>query len=125
MDQVAYEAKTVNNVTTYLIDVLPTDTPDYMRSGMTANVTFIGATKKNVPLIPNEFIKYENGKPSALLKTDQQPLLKELELGLTDGKNSEVISGLKVGEVVVISIAKKDAKATNPFSPMGGGRRGK
>ncbi len=125
VDQVAYEAKTVNNVTTYLIDVLPTHTPDYMRSGMTANVTFVGATKKGVALIPNEFIKYENGKPSALLKTDKQPLTKELELGLTDGKNSEVISGLNLGDSVVMPMLKKDAKATNPFSPMGGGRRGK
>ncbi len=45
VDQLAFEAKTVNNVTTYLIDVLPTEAPEYMRSGMTANVTFIGSGK--------------------------------------------------------------------------------
>src|SRR4051812_46219417 len=37
VDQIAYDAKTVNNVTTYVVDVLPTTTPKYMRSGMTAN----------------------------------------------------------------------------------------
>lgn len=124
VDQVAYEAKTVNNVTTYLIDVLPENTPDYMRSGMTANVTFVGNTKNNVVLIPNEFIKYENGKPFALVKSnpnDKKTVSRELELGLSDGKNSEVISGLQVGEKIFLSIMRKDAKGSNPFSPMGGG----
>lgn len=124
VDQVAYEAKTVNNVTTYLIDVLPENTPDYMRSGMTANVTFVGNTKNNVVLIPNEFIKYENGKPFALVKdnpNDKKTVSRELELGLSDGKNSEVISGLQVGEKIFLAVTRKDAKGSNPFSPMGGG----
>lgn len=127
VDQVAYEAKTVNNVTTYLIDVLPASAPDYMRSGMTANVTFIGETKSNIALIPNEFIKYENGKPFALVKDPEEknPVMRELQLGLSDGKNSEVISGVQVGDRVVLVINKKDLKSNaSPFGPsMGGGRR--
>lgn len=126
VDQVAYEAKTVNNVTTYLIDVLPDDTPDYMRSGMTANVTFMGDTKNNIVLISNEFIRYENGKPFTLVKSnpsEKKPTLRELQLGLSDGKNSEVISGVSVGEKVFLAIGKKDSQGSNPFSPMGGGSR--
>ena len=126
VDQLAFEAKTVNNVTTYLIDVLPTGAPEYMRSGMTANVTFIGETKTGIVLIPNEFIKYENGKPIALVKTDKNPIQRELQLGLSDGKNSQVVSGLIAGETVVMLSLKKESKSTNPFSPMGqSGRRGK
>ncbi|HTL12039.1 MAG TPA: efflux RND transporter periplasmic adaptor subunit, partial [Bdellovibrionota bacterium] len=33
VDQIAYDAKTVNNVTTYDVDVLPERTPAFMRSG--------------------------------------------------------------------------------------------
>ncbi len=77
-------------------------------------------------MIPNEFIKYENGKPAALVKTEQKPVLREIQLGLSDGKNSEVVSGLNVGETVVLVNLKKEAKSANPFSPMGaGGKRGK
>src|SRR5262249_54993338 len=39
VDQIAYDAKTVNSVTTYVVDVLPRNTPKFMRSSMTANVT--------------------------------------------------------------------------------------
>ncbi len=124
VDQIAYEAKTVNNVTTYVIDVLPDETIDYMRSGMTANVTFIGKTKKDIVLIPNEFIKYENGKPNALIKTENKNQTRELQLGLSDGKNSEVISGLETNEVALIILNKKDSKASSsPFSPLGSGSR--
>ncbi|MCX6131711.1 MAG: efflux RND transporter periplasmic adaptor subunit [Proteobacteria bacterium] len=122
VDQIAYEAKTVNNVTTYIIDVLPKETIDYMRSGMTANVIFIGKSKEDIVLIPNEFIKYENGKSVALTKVDDKKTeLKELSLGITDGKNTEVLNGLADGDTVLLVIAKKDAKSSSPFSPFGAG----
>src|SRR6185295_1884406 len=41
VDKIAYDATTVNNVTTYIVDVLPENTPDFLRSGMTANVNFL------------------------------------------------------------------------------------
>ena len=40
VDQIAYDAKTVSNVTTYEVDVLPETTPAFMRSGMTVSVAF-------------------------------------------------------------------------------------
>ena len=40
VDEIAYDATTINNVTTYIVDVLPDETPPFMRSGMTANVRF-------------------------------------------------------------------------------------
>jgi len=46
VDAIAYEAKTVSNVTTYIVDVIPERTPAHMRSGMTANVSFVLAKKK-------------------------------------------------------------------------------
>lgn len=121
VDQIAYEAKTVNNVTTYLIDVLPNDDIDYMRSGMTANVTFIGNTKDDLLLIPNEFIRYEKGKPTtSVLKEGNVLQTRELKLGITDGKVTEVFSGLELGEIVALAINKKDRNNGSPFSPFGG-----
>ncbi len=43
VNEIAYDAKTVNNVTTYSVNVLPDKTPTFMRSGMTANVSFVTA----------------------------------------------------------------------------------
>ena len=61
VDQIAYEAKTVNNVTTYIVDVLPDKTPSFMRSGMTANVTFLTADKKGVLLVPAQRASDQGG----------------------------------------------------------------
>ena len=121
VDQIAYEAKTVNNVTTYIIDVLPTETIDFMRSGMTANVTFFGKTKEGIILIPSEFIKYEGGRSIALVKTDKKPQSRDIKLGISDGKNTEVVSGLEEGEIVTLILNKKDKSGVNPFAPIGPG----
>lgn len=123
VDQIAFEAKTVNNVTTYIIDVLPDKEPDFMRSGMTANVVFHVESKKDVPVVPNEFVKYENGRPTVLVKGDEEKgQRREIETGASDGKKSEILSGLKEGDVVLVENAR-DAKekGKNPFSPFGGG----
>lgn len=134
VDEIAYEAKTVNNVTTYTIDVVPDENIDYMRSGMTANVSFIGDQKEDILLIPNEFIKYENGKPTARVKVREKNQVQELTLGISDGKVTEVTGGLKENDVVLLIQGKKEKSGGNPFSPMGtrgpregsgGGSRGK
>jgi macrolide-specific efflux system membrane fusion protein len=113
VSQVAYEAKTTNNVTTYTIEVLPTEKIEFLRSGMTANVTFYGETKEDILVIPNEFIKYENGKPDIQVKTENKPESREVKLGMTDGKKTEILSGLDENEIIVLLINNKDRKAKN------------
>lgn len=124
VSQIAYEAKTVNNVTTYTVYVLPNKNFDFLRSGMTANVTFNGDVRQDILLAPNEFIKYENGKPTVQVKTDKsKPETREIKVGITDGKNTEVISGLGEGDKLVLAI-NRDTKSKNTlFSPRGGGGR--
>lgn len=124
VDQIAFEAKTVNNVTTYLVTVVPDETPKTMRSGMTANVTFFVKSKEGVLLAPVEFIKYQNGKPIVMVKAEKgPPVEREIQLGTSDGKMSEVLSGLQEGETIVMALGPgKGSRATNPFSPMRGGR---
>ncbi|MBC7457721.1 MAG: efflux RND transporter periplasmic adaptor subunit [Bdellovibrionaceae bacterium] len=120
VEQIAYEAKTVSNVTTYIITVLPRSTPDFMRSGMTANLNFAVDSKKNILLVPNEFIKYENGKALVSVESPSEaPTDKELKLGVSDGKQSEVISGLEENNTILLVIAKPKDKSTSPFSPIG------
>lgn len=124
VDRIAYEAKTVNNVTTYLVDVLPENTPQFMRSGMTANVTFHVNKKLGVVIVPTEFVRYETGKPTVLQKReDEEPLEKEIKLGASDGKQSEILKGVEVGETILFkNPGPRGAKANSPFSPFGSGR---
>lgn len=128
VDQIAYDAKLVNNVTTYIVDVLPDETPPAMRSGMTANVTFLVASKPNVLMIPNDTLRVVDGKYSILTRVpdDDKPLEKAVVIGLTDGKRTEIVSGILESDTVLAAQIKRDSSksnaGTNPFSPMGGGQ---
>ncbi len=132
VDQIAFEAKNVNNVTTYVVDVLPLKTPDFMRSGMTANVSFKINERKGVLLLPVDCVTTQDGKRSVLKKNpNEAPSITAVETGLTDGKNIEILSGLTEGDTVLaidaIQQLKSRSKAISPFSPGsvrgGGGRR--
>lgn len=119
VERIAYEAKTVNNVTTYIIDVLPLKAPEFMRSGMTANITFFVKSKENILVVPTEFIIYEKGKPNVLLKNSANEFqLKEINLGVSEGKLTEVLDGLKAGDVVALKVDSKEEKKSSPFMPF-------
>lgn len=122
VDKIAFDATTVNNVTTYIVDVLPILVPDFMRSGMTANVTFTIDAKKDILLIPTEAIKIANGRFTVLVKTSNKPLEKEITPGISNGKQTEIISGLKEEDVVLTNQIKLEKGKNNPFSPMRGVR---
>ena len=119
--QIAYDAKTVNNVTTYQVDVLPGELPDFMRSGMTANVSFSVASRTDVLLLPVETVRISEGRSLVLLRVQdsRQPVEREVRTGLSDGKNIELLSGLNEGDVVVVEQVKSGAtQGTNPFAPF-------
>ena len=132
VDQIAFDAKTVNNVTTYIVDVLPDKAPTYMRSGMTANVTFDVQNKIDILVIPTETIKNKEGRSFVLMPNPdkpknsyEKPIEREVELGVSDGKKSEVISGLDINDIVLIQkfkLSDKKSGSSSPFSPMGGGK---
>jgi len=120
VDTIAYEAKTISNVTTYIVDVLPHKTPKFMLSGMTANVTFLINTKDDVLLLPSEAIKNRDNYFYVLIQDHDSgtPIERKIETGITDGKNVEITSGLTKDDVVLIAKLKKDkTKQSSPFSP--------
>ncbi|MBI2070944.1 MAG: HlyD family efflux transporter periplasmic adaptor subunit [Elusimicrobia bacterium] len=131
VDHIAYEAKTVNNVTVYEVEVAPARVPDFMRSGMTANVTFIIAVKENILLLPAEALQNEKGHTRVFLPSASKKRLdtRDIKTGVSDGKRVEVVSGMNEGEKVLVrQVAFPRAGAAkggnNPFSPFGGRRGG-
>lgn len=121
VDKIAFDATTVNNVTTYIVDVLPKDIPNFMRSGMTANVTFYVTSKANVLLIPSDALRTKDGRSTVLVRQDGEEIEKEVATGLTNGKQIEITSGLNEGEIVLSPQLKleKGKNGSSPFNPMG------
>lgn len=126
----AYDATLTNNVTTYQVDVLPIDPPEFLRSGMTSNVSIEVARKENVLRVP--VVAVENTDEGSLVLTgdEKKPQGVPVKIGLDDGKFIEVLEGILENEDVLVKQStslKKKGTSGSPFMPGrgggGGGRR--
>jgi len=78
---------------------------------MSANVDVTISAKKDVLLLPVTAIKERKGMKFVLLKTKSgEPEIREVETGIEDGKNTEIVSGLKESDLVLVS--SEQAKPT-------------
>jgi macrolide-specific efflux system membrane fusion protein len=123
VDKIAYDAKTVNNVTTYTVDVVPAESPAFMRSGMTANVSFLVEERKGVLVVPSEALRFEGVRAFVQVPgaDPRKPNEVAVETGATDGKRTEVKGGLNEGDRVLIREAQNlsggGKSNSNPFMP--------
>jgi macrolide-specific efflux system membrane fusion protein len=131
VDHIFYESKLVNNVNIYQVDIALDAVPAVFRSGMTATVNIIENTKLDALLIPLEAVKRNQKGPCVLLVEAQgeKPIERNIETGISDGKNTEVISGLSQDDKILIADTKyvpvqASKQGSNPFMPSrrGGGR---
>ncbi len=130
VDHISYESRIVNNVIIYEVDVLPEKVPEFFRSGMSANVDIIEISKENVLLIPIEAVKREKEGNYVLLSqgNDEEPVRRRVELGISDEKRVEVISGIGARDKILIVTKKyspsQDTRSSkNPFMPFGRKKR--
>ena len=124
VNHIYYESLIVNNVTIYQVDVLPDKVPDVFRSGMSATVNIVEKAKDNVLTLPIGAVK--KSKEGAYVLISQGPGKKpgerQVEVGISDDKNTEIVSGLTANDKVLIVVQKYKVNAksgTNPLSPFG------
>ncbi|MFH1776545.1 MAG: HlyD family efflux transporter periplasmic adaptor subunit [Candidatus Omnitrophota bacterium] len=124
VDHIAYESELVNNVTIYDVDIVPQEVPEFFRSGMSVNVEVIEKSRKEILLIPVGAIEDEEGKKYVMIKKKQGSGIekRQIEVGLTDASNAEIISGISISDIVIVkdqkySPIKKRETGTNPFMP--------
>ena len=148
---VALQGTIVSNVTTFAVTATVDQVSDLLRAGMNANINIIVAEAKNVLTVPSEAVKTRGtrtgvtvpttsstgtGKVSQAAQTSTQPKnatgtgnvaangqYVPVVIGLDDGTNVEIKSGLDEGEAVIIGTRSSSttAKATSGFSLGGGG----
>ncbi len=125
VDKISFEAKTVNNVTTYTVEVVPLQLPPFMRSGMTANLKVLTASAHDVCLVPSEAVQIDKTGANVLQSSPSNKgkiISTPVTTGLNDGKQTEILSGLKEGDVVLIKMASTlsslNNKKNNPFLPF-------
>lgn len=124
--KLAYDATLTNNVTTYQVDILPIDPPEFIRSGMTSNVSVEVKRKENVLIIPMSTLITDEDGSMVLIQNGEKRTTMPVKTGMDDGKFIEIVEGLNEGDIVLLkdsSLKGKKGKSSNPLFP-GGGRRG-
>lgn len=88
--------------------------------GMTTENTIVISRVDNVLGVPNPAIKNQKGKKTVrILDAENQVHEREVKTGLSDGTNTQVLSGVKEGEKVIISESGADDAKNSRGGPMG------
>ncbi len=90
-----------------------------LRPGMTADVSILIAEATDVLLVPDAAIDRSGGRTvvQVLEQEGAEPVEREIEVGVTDYEQTEVISGLKAGEQVVLPSAASVFGMGGPGGP--------
>lgn len=121
--QIAYEARTVNSVTVYEVEVDLEHIPDVMKSGMTATVLFTVAEADNALTLPSAALSVKDGKTTVLLDDGDPatpPEHRPVQTGLAASGRTEILAGLDGTETVLAPVFKlplHKAPGVSPFMP--------
>lgn len=126
--QVRLSPTTTDNVVTYTVIVKVQNPDGKLLPGMTANVSLILESREDVLVVPNSAFRFKpsNGqsaemgmpgpgggrkqnvaavtKPAVYTLDKKRPVKMEVERGITDGQNTEILSGIEEGERVITGI---------------------
>jgi macrolide-specific efflux system membrane fusion protein len=116
VERIAYTSTTVSNVTTFEVDILPTQVPDFMRNGMTADLTFVMDDRENVLTIPLLAVS-RAGSETTVLTPGNPPENCKVTVGINDGKQVEILSGLKEGDSILVEFPKLTTSSTSSLLP--------
>jgi HlyD family secretion protein len=107
--KIAPKSKTAEGATLFDVEIelLPAAGVT-LRAGYSANADIVVREKKDVLLLPERLVTMEAGKSTVEVPgTGEEPARKEIKVGLSDGINVEVASGLKEQDLVVERPPKK------------------
>ena len=94
-----------NNVTSFEVTLQFNEIHEEIKIGMTADLEFIAQENLEKVLVPTVSIVTENGKKGILIVDENNmPLFKEIEIGISSGSQTSIISGLSEGEKIFIDI---------------------
>ncbi|NLO90736.1 MAG: efflux RND transporter periplasmic adaptor subunit [Elusimicrobia bacterium] len=120
--QILHEGVTVSNVITYYVKIRPDKVPPYFKSEMTANIKIIVSRKKDAVLLPSSALTDSPDGARCVYKGNpQRPELAPVRVGIDDGNNVEILSGVSAGETVYSGsggyMPQLKEDSSNPFMP--------
>jgi len=103
VDQIAPVATVQGAVVSYKVTIGLSQTDQPLRAGMSANITIVTEARQDVLIVPNRAIRIDRttGKTYVNLKDGQTIREIEIVTGARNESESEVISGLSEGAVLI------------------------
>ncbi len=78
--------------------------PPEVKLGMSANVDIVSTERTGVLLVPNRAIKEDSqGNPAVDVMVNKKVETRPVQVGISDGINTEITSGLNAGDTVIIN----------------------
>ena len=115
---VAATATTIQGVVNYVVTVSLDPAQIQVKIGMTANADIVVANIDNVLLVPNGAVRAANNTHYVTVqKAPGQTQEVEVKLGLANEQETEVLSGLNEGQLVVTSIVNQNPLSGGAFGP--------
>jgi RND family efflux transporter MFP subunit len=133
VEKIASGATMQQNVVTYDVTIALQNPGQFLKPDMTATVNIVVARRENVLAVPIDAVKQDAKGTMVTVMTGGprgQPQVKPVSVktGISDGEHTEVLEGLKEGDVVVVSGQLpgqgQDRRGPGfmPFGGPGGGR---
>ena len=111
-----------SNVVTYDVTIAIEDPPSDVKVGMTANVSVITASRTGVMVLPSAAITTTGTISTVALLEHGTTVTREVVTGLVGSSTTQIVSGLKVGDVVVEPTVSISSTGTSGTSSSGGAR---
>lgn len=136
--QVRQEATTTNNVVTYEVVISAPNADLKLKPGLTASVTIYTAEKQGVLSVPGKALRFsptpetvgkykiadKNGKNKVWTFDGKTLTAHTVQIGMSDGVNTEILSGIGEGTEVITGIteimdeaADEPQQEQSPFAP--------
>jgi len=129
--RIATRGTNVSNVVTFEVKIeILDDKKALLKPEMTTNIEIIAAEKDDVLMVPVDAVTRKKGKRYAVIqkavtdtKLPPETEEREVEVGINDGTNVEITSGLKEGDVVQVkkNADKKGQRPGQGPQGLGGG----
>lgn len=84
-----------------------------LRIGMTVQGQVNIAKRENVLVVPTSAIKKQGKNATVMVLENHQPIEKTVEIGLADGQNTEIVSGLMENEAVITTQRSNNEQVGN------------
>lgn len=103
-----YPKATIQDNVVYYITIIPIENSEgKLKPDMTVNATILLNKRDNVLAVPNKSIKREGGKKVVTVLENNKPVQKAVKTGWKDSNYTEVIEGVKEGDMVITGEAVK------------------